>query len=75
MITPGLALDIYDLDRLDSYLSSSEFGDELMMLSELDGYLTAVCLAPHAIPPSEWLPQIWGGEAPAPVVPMPEGMS
>ena len=44
MITPGLALDLDDLDRLDTYLSSSEVGDEVVMMSELDGCLTAICL-------------------------------
>jgi uncharacterized protein len=35
-----------------------------MLLSELDGYLTAIVLAPHLIQPSEWLPGIWRGVVP-----------
>ena len=35
-----------------------------MALSGLDGFLTAVVIAPDRIPPSEWLPVIWGDEEP-----------
>ncbi|WP_296386767.1 UPF0149 family protein [Reyranella sp.] len=54
--------DDYDLDLLDEHLSSPERPDDAMLLSELDGYLTAIALSPGLIPPSEWLPAIWGGE-------------
>jgi uncharacterized protein len=53
--------DDYDLDLLDAHLSSPELADDAMLLSELDGYLTAIALAPQLIPPNEWLPRIWGG--------------
>ena len=36
-----------------------------MTLSELDGYIVGVLACPEMIPPSGWLPQVWGetGEA------------
>ena len=55
------AADDYDLDLLDAHLTSSDLPDEAMLLSELDGYLAAIALAPCLIPPGEWLPRIWGG--------------
>lgn len=55
-------MDDYDLDLLDEHLSSPDLPDEAMLLTELDGYLTAIALAPHLILPSEWMPEIWGGE-------------
>ena len=53
--------DDYDLELLDEHLSSPELPEDAMMLSELDGYLTAIAISPSLIPPSEWLPGIWGG--------------
>jgi len=35
-----------------------------MGLSDLDGFLTAIVIGPKPIPPSEWLPVIWGDEEP-----------
>lgn len=32
-----------------------------MLLTELDGYLTAIAVCPEPITPIEWLPPIWGG--------------
>ena len=33
-----------------------------MQLSDLDGFLTGIICSPELIPPSKWLPVIWGGE-------------
>jgi uncharacterized protein len=52
------------LDELAAYLSSDDAPPECMMLSDLDGFLTGIVVGPELIPPSEWLPEIWGGEAP-----------
>ena len=49
-----------DLDALDDYPMS----DDCMGLSDLDGFLTGIVVGPEPIPPSEWLPVIWGGEEP-----------
>lgn len=60
---PALAqtpLDDDELEQLESLLSSA--GDEAMSIEGLDGYLTALLLAP-ALPESDiWLPRVWGGE-------------
>jgi uncharacterized protein len=53
-----------DLESLDSYLLSDLSPDECMMLSDLDGFLTGIVIGPELIPPSEWLPVIWGGDEP-----------
>ncbi len=53
-----------DLEALDRYLLSDLSPDECMMLSDLDGFLTGIVVGPELIPPSEWLPVIWGGDEP-----------
>ena len=53
-----------NLEALDSYLLSDLSPDECMMLSDLDGFLTGIVVAPELVPPSEWLPVIWGGDEP-----------
>jgi hypothetical protein len=53
-----------DLDALDDYLMSDHAPDDSMGLSDLDGFLTGIVVGPELIPPSEWLPVIWGGEEP-----------
>jgi uncharacterized protein len=53
-----------ELDALDDYLMSDLAPGESMGLSDLDGFLTAIVVGPELIPPSEWLPVIWGGEEP-----------
>jgi uncharacterized protein len=52
-----------DLERLDRCLCGQE-SDEIMLLSELDGYLAGVVVCPELILPSEWLPAIWGRDEP-----------
>jgi len=53
------------LDRLSELLHALPVDNMPMTLSELDGYVTGVLACPEMIPPSEWLPQVWGetGEA------------
>jgi uncharacterized protein len=53
-----------DLDALDDYLMSDHAPDDSMGLSDLDGFLTGIVIGSELIPPSEWLPVIWGGEEP-----------
>ena len=53
-----------DLEALDAYLMSDLSPDECMLLSDLDGFLTGIVAGPQLIPPSEWLPVLWGGEDP-----------
>ncbi|HEU0221402.1 MAG TPA: UPF0149 family protein [Paracoccaceae bacterium] len=52
------------LERLEEYLSDPEHGDEVMLLSELDGFLAGIVVCPELIMPSEWLEEVWGGEGP-----------
>jgi uncharacterized protein len=35
-------------------------GEEVMLLEELDGLLAGILVCPEVIPPSEWLPVVWG---------------
>jgi uncharacterized protein len=53
-----------DLDALDDYLMSDHAPDDSMGLSDLDGFLTGIVVAPELVLPSEWLPVIWGGGEP-----------
>ncbi len=59
-----IAVDCVDLELLDSFLMSDRAPSESMMLSDLDGFLTGIAVGPELVLPSEWLPLIWGGEAP-----------
>ncbi len=55
------------LDELDDALATVPFDSGAMLLSELDGYLAGVLVCPDLIPPSEWLPGIWGEDEAAPL--------
>lgn len=46
--------------RLDEILGDLPV-EEPMLLSELDGYLTAIAVCRDLIAPDEWLPPLWGG--------------
>jgi uncharacterized protein len=60
----AVAIDRVDLEALDKFLMSDRSPPDSMMLSELDGFLTGIAIGPQLVRPSEWLPLIWGGEAP-----------
>ena len=51
-----------DLDRLHDLLSAIPAERDGMTIAELDGYVAALIVCPEMIPPSEWLPGVWGGE-------------
>jgi uncharacterized protein len=59
--TPG-PLSEDDLVVLDQFLLSKATGEEAMDISMLDGFLTALAIAPNNLPPSSWMPVIWGRE-------------
>ncbi len=63
-LTDEIAVDSVDLEALDDFLMSDRAPSERMMLSDLDGFLTGIAVGPELVLPSEWLPLIWGGEAP-----------
>jgi uncharacterized protein len=49
-----------ELERLTAVLK--RFGDKRSMnLEQLDGFLSALICCPDLVPPSEYLPKIWGG--------------
>jgi uncharacterized protein len=60
----AIPLDQVDLETLDRFLSSDRSPPNSMMLSDLDGFLTGIAIGPELVLPSEWLPLVWGGEAP-----------
>jgi uncharacterized protein len=50
-----------ELDRLSDVLK--RFGDKrAMTLEQMDGFLSALICCPNLVPPSEYLPEIWGGD-------------
>lgn len=50
-----------ELDELDQFLLSDDTREEAMDISMLDGFLTALAIGPNTLPPSQWMPVIWGG--------------
>ena len=48
------------LDELDLLLLDQ--GDNWMLLTQLDGYLTGVLVSPDTIQPGRWLRPIWAGD-------------
>ena len=51
-----------DLDRLQDMLNAIPAERDGMTIAEVDGYVAALIVCPEMIPPSEWLPGVWGGE-------------
>ncbi len=59
------ALDTFteaNLDRLEELLDSEIFKGEAMLLDELQAMLCAIISGPQTIPPSDWLPAVFGEE-------------
>jgi uncharacterized protein len=53
-----------DLLRLESILAREDFSDNTMPLETLDGFLSALIVGPEVVLPSEYLPEVFGGEPP-----------
>ena len=53
---------IMTLDQLDRWLCSDDAPDDSMMLSDLDGFLTALIVGPVFVHPETWLPSVWGNK-------------
>ena len=56
-------LNQFLLDRIpeDADAEYTEDTDEgILDISELDGFFTAIVSSPVMIPPSQWLPAVWG---------------
>src|SRR5262249_55437902 len=45
---------------LAELLASDRTPTECMQLAHLDGFLTALVIGPEFVPPSRWLPEVWG---------------
>ncbi|CAE6690067.1 hypothetical protein R69927_00315 [Paraburkholderia domus] len=57
-----------EFDELDEFLISDLTSEETLTIEGLDGYLTAMAIGPNTVPPSYWLPGVWGpseNDAPA----------
>lgn len=53
-------LDQFLLDRIDEDADTEGRNEGVLDVSELDGFLTALVSGPAVIPPSRWLPVVWG---------------
>ena len=50
------------LKKLDKRLTALADEHEVMLLSELDGFLAGIVVCPDLVMPSEWLSLIWGAD-------------
>jgi len=50
-----------ELDRLEEFLQRSK-GENSMNIEELDGFFAALIAGPEVVLPSEYLPEVFGGE-------------
>jgi uncharacterized protein len=53
-------LDRFLLDRIDDDADTEGKDEGVLDISELDGMFTALVSGPVMIPPSRWLPAVWG---------------
>lgn len=53
-------LDWFLLNRFDDDIDTEGKDEGVLDMSTLDGFLTAVVSGPVMIPPSKWLPAVWG---------------
>lgn len=49
-----------ELEELEQFLMSDATPEECMDLAMMDGFLTALLIAPNTAMPSQWLPVLWG---------------
>jgi hypothetical protein len=57
-------LESFLLDRFDEEADYLDVDEGVFSISELDGLLTAVVSGPVLVPPSQWLPAVWGDVEP-----------
>ena len=53
-------LDDFLLNRIDDDTDVGDRDEGIIDLSSLDGFFTAVVSGPGMIPPSRWIPSVWG---------------
>ena len=59
-----IPLSEQELNRLDRLLLLGDLPDDGMILSSLDGYLTALAVGPKTLAPSQWLPPVFSESEP-----------
>ena len=57
-------LDGFLLERIDDDADTRGKDEGVLDISELDGLFTAIVSGPVTIPPSLWMPEVWGDFAP-----------
>ncbi len=57
-------LEAFLLDRVDEDADYQDKDEGILCISDLDGLLTAVVSGPVMVPPSVWIPAIWGDVEP-----------
>ena len=62
LLTTDTPLTQQEMGRLDAFLESC--GENAMDVEMLDGFFAALIAGPELVPPSEYLPEIFGGEVP-----------
>lgn len=50
--------------ELEAFLDSEDVSEDALNISSLHGFLTALAVGPTLVPPSQWLPTVWGEEEP-----------
>ena len=68
----NIPLDDFEYDELESFLLDLKDDRAVLNISEFDGFITAIVSGPEGVPPSEWLPVIWGGAEAGTVFESPE---
>lgn len=53
-------LDDFLLDRIDDDADTKGKNEGILNVSVLDGFLAALVSGPAVVPPSRWLPEVWG---------------
>ncbi len=57
-------LDDFLLDRVDEDEYVEGIDEGILDISALDGFMTAIVSGPNMVPPSQWLPVVWGNFEP-----------
>ncbi|RRN78943.1 YecA family protein [Pseudoxanthomonas sp. SGD-10] len=65
MATPPPYLDDAQIERLSTLLEQRAVPFRGFNLEALDGFLSALAVAPAPVPPEEWQPVVWGGKLPS----------
>jgi uncharacterized protein len=64
MATPPPYLDDAQIEQLSALLEQRAVPFKGLNLEALDGFLSALVVAPSPVPPAEWQPVVWGGQPP-----------